>query len=297
MKTRIRIPILLLLMTTARLCGIAQQVDSVKLWPKDFVELEEEDRRVIATFKTTRIANGHSVQQTKKGVLDVRINHRFGRVDQGVNNFFGLDNAVTRIGFDYGITDYLMVGIGRSTLNKEYDGFAKIGLWNQQKKGFPVTINYLSAFYIVSEKFSIDKLEFANRLTYLNQLLIARKFNERLSLQIMPSLVHFNMTQYASESNTVAAMGAGGRYKLNKRLALTAEYYFVPRSQQRVQNYNPLTIGLDIETGGHVFQLFFSNASGITERSLLNSTLSRWEKGQLHFGFNISRVFTVAGRK
>lgn len=263
----------------------------------DFIQLERKKEKVTATFKTTRIANGHTVEQCKPGVLDVRINHRFGSISDGLNNFVGLDNAVTRIGFDYGITDDFMIGVGRSTLSKEYDAFAKYKIQAQKKEGFPVTINFLAALYIVTEKYNIDKLAFANRLTYLGQVLVARKFSERLSLQLMPTVLHFNMTNYDDETNTIVSAGVGGRYKLNKRLALTAEYYFVPASFERRNNYNPLTIGLDIETGGHVFQLFFSNASGISERSLFTNTVSSWQKGQLHFGFNISRVFTVKGRK
>ncbi len=263
---------------------------------EDFIQLKD-ILETIATFKTTRIANGHTVEQVKEGVLDVRINHRFGRISDGVANFFGLDNAVTRIGFDYGIKDYLMVGAGRSTLNKEYDGFVKIKLLGQSKASTPVTVNYLAAGYIVSEKINIEKLAFLNRVSYLHQLLVARKFSEKLSVQVMPTFVHFNMTSYAAEKNSIVALGVGARYKLTKRLALTGEYFYIPENFRRQRNYNPLTIGLDIETGGHVFQLFFANATGISERSLFANTLSQWAKGQIHFGFNISRVFTVKSKK
>lgn len=251
------------------------------------------DHHVTATFKTTRIANGHTVEQCKPGVLDMRINHRFGRISDGVHNFFGLDNAVTRIGFDYGINDYLMVGIGRSTLNKEYDGSVKVRIWRQTKGGIPVTVSYLTGAAIVTEKNRVENLPFFNRVTYLHQVLVARKFSENLSLQLMPVFMHFNMTALASEKNSIGAAGIGGRYKISKRNALTFEYYYVPTGFRRAGNRNPLTIGWDIETGGHVFQLFFSNASGISERSLFTATHSQWAKGQLHFGFNLSRVFTV----
>jgi len=270
----------------------AQEQDTIG-FDEDLSYLDDLNNQVTATFKTTRIANGHTVEQCKVGVLDLRINHRFGRLSDGLYNFLGLDNAVTRIGFDYGITDYLMAGIGRSTLNKEYDGFAKIRVLRQTKTAVPVTVNYLAGVYLVTEKNSVENLSFFNRVTYLHQLLVARKFNEKLSLQLMPTLLHFNMTSVASEKNTMGALGFGGRYKISKRTALTVEYYYVPEPFKREKNVDPLTIGLDIETGGHVFQLFFSNASGISERSLFTNTLSKWEKGQLHFGFNISRVFTL----
>lgn len=278
--------------------AVAQAQDSTIINKEDdFVQLTDPKEEVTATFKTTRIANGHTVELCKTGVLDVRINHRFGRINEGVNSFFGLDNAVTRIGFDYGVTDYLMAGVGRSTLNKEYDGFVKLKLLKQRKTKIPVTVSYLAGVYIVSEKYAIKDLAFFNRVTYLHQLLVARKFSDKLSLQVMPTLLHFNATSVASEENTIVAFGFGGRYKISKRAALTVEYHFVPEKFKRENNFDPLTIGIDIETGGHVFQMFFSNASGISERSLFTSTTSQWSKGQLHFGFNISRVFTVKGKK
>lgn len=293
MRTLYKLSVMMLLVRMGGIPAYGQVADPAKSIPDDFVEIRETNNDVVSIFKTSRIANGHSVKQITKGVLDVRINHRFGRINNGINNFFGLDNAVTRIGFDYGVTDYFMVGIGRSTLNKEYDAFGKILLLRQKKVRAPVTVDYLAGLYIVTEKYNVDKLAFGNRLTYLNQLLVARKFKERLSLQLMPTLIHFNMTQYTGETNTLAALGFGGRYKLTKRLALTAEYYFIPDKFKRQDNNDPLTIGLDIETGGHVFQLFFSSAAGVSERSLVTNTLSQWQKGQLHFGFNISRVFTM----
>lgn len=272
---------------------VSSSVNAQDEWDDDLSHLDDLNNKTTATFKTTRVATGHSVEQVKKGVLDFRINHRFGRVSDGFNNFFGLDNAVTRIGADYGITDYLMIGAGRSTLNKEYDAFAKVKILGQTTKKAPVTVNYLAGIYIVAEKIPVEDLAFFNRVSYTHQLLVARKFNDKLSIQLIPTLTHFNMTGTADETNTIFAMGIAGRFKLTKRLALTAEYYYVPENMKRYSNFNPLTIGLDIETGGHVFQLFFSNATGINERSLFTNTYSQWEKGQVHFGFNISRVFTL----
>ncbi len=281
------------LLSLASALFLSWNVNAQDEWDDDLSHLDDLNNKTTATFKTTRVATGHSVEQVKTGVLDFRINHRFGRVSDGFKNFFGLDNAVTRIGADYGITDYLMVGVGRSTLNKEYDGFAKVKLLSQSKKKSPVTVNYLAGMYVVSETIPVSDLAFFNRVSYTHQVLVARKFNDKLSIQIMPTLTHFNMTATADESNTIFAMGLAGRYKLTKRLALTAEYYYVPETMKRNSNYNPLTIGLDIETGGHVFQLFFSNATGISERSLFTNTYSQWGKGQIQFGFNISRVFTL----
>lgn len=269
------------------------QMSAQDEWEKQVNEMEQQTQETTATFKTTRLASSQTIEQVKAGVLDFRINHRFGRFSDGFDNFFGLDNAVTRIGFDYGITDYLMVGVGRSTLNKEYDGFGKVKILGQKGSKMPITLDYLLAASVVAEKYPVPNIDFFNRVSYINQLLIARKFNDKLSLQLMPTYVHYNMTQFPEEKNDLFAVGLGGRFKLTRRTALTLEYLYVPNNMKRNNNYNPLTIGLDVETGGHVFQLFVSNASGLTERSLFTASTSQWTKGELHFGFNISRVFTV----
>lgn len=254
-----------------------------------------------ATFKTTRIANGHSIENVGKGILDIRINHRFGSLDGGFNEFFGLDNAVTRLGADYGINDWLMIGIGRSTYMKEADGFLKVRLLRQTDDNkMPISISYLGAASVQGVKQLQNpagtEYPFSNRLGFVNQLLIARKFSSEFSLQLMPTHVHNNFVLYANEPNDIFALGAGGRLKLSKRLALTAEYYHQFGDRMR-DSRNSFTLGLDIETGGHVFQLMFSNSTGVSERSVIGGTTERWDKGQIHFGFNISRVFTVVRPK
>lgn len=254
-----------------------------------------------ATFKTSRIANGHSIENVGKGILDVRINHRFGSVDGGFKEFFGLDNAVTRLGADYGVTDWLMVGIGRSTYMKEVDGFVKAKILRQTDDNkMPISLSYMGGISVQGVKLvepptGVD-YPFSNRLGYVNQLLLARKFSNALSLQLMPTHVHNNFLQYRDEPNDIFALGVGGRVKLSNRLALTAEYYYQVGDRLR-NSTNSLTIGLDIETGGHVFQLMFSNSTGVSERSVIGGTTELWDKGQIHFGFNISRVFTVVRPK
>jgi hypothetical protein len=262
---------------------------------------------VSSTFKATRIVNGSSVENLGAGVLDFRISHRFGRLDEGGQNFFGLDNATTRIGLDYGINKYLMIGLGHNTLNKEDDGFIKVRLLRQQKKGVPVTISYVGAISVQTTKApnlpaaDSNKWFFSNRLYYAHQLLIARKFSDRVSLQIMPTLVHYNLVDSSKFSNNTFAIGIGGRIKLNRRIALTGEYYYRVNNADLLVNgqptYNALSIGIDIETGGHVFQMMITNSQGMTERTAIGQTTESWEKGALHFGFNISRVFTIVKPK
>lgn len=260
---------------------------------------------VSSTFKATRIINSSSVENLGAGVLDFRISHRFGRLDEGAENFYGLDNATTRIGLDYGVTKWLMVGLGHSTLNKEDDGFAKVKLLRQQKHGMPITVSYAGSVSVQTTKApkvpDSTKWYFSNRLYYTNQLLIARKFNERVSVQLMPTLVHFNLVDSTKFANNTFAMGIGGRIKLNKRIAVTAEYYYrVNNADLTVQGsktYNSLSVGIDIETGGHVFQLMLTNSQGLTDRTSVGQTTESWSKGALHFGFNISRVFTIVKPK
>ncbi|HTN46240.1 MAG TPA: DUF5777 family beta-barrel protein [Flavipsychrobacter sp.] len=254
-----------------------------------------------ATFKTTRIANAHSIENLGKGILDFRINHRFGKLNDGFKEFFGLDNAVTRIGFDYGITDWLMVGIGRSSFMKEYDGFVKARILRQKdNRGTPVSLSYVGAISAQTMEVNVPtgrEYYFSNRLAYLNQLLIARKFNSWLSLQLMPTHLHYNLVDYRTEKNDVFALGLGGRLKVSKRIALTGEYYYVPEDFKRRGSKNSLTFGIDIETGGHVFQLMFSNSTGVSERAVIGQTTGLWDKGDIHFGFNISRIFTIVKPK
>jgi hypothetical protein len=138
---------------------------------------------------------------------------------------------------------------------------------------------------------------FTNRLYYVNQLLIARKMNRWLSLQLMPTHIHYNLVPNTVEPNNTLALGLGGRVKISNRIALTGEYYY-RFDEAKLSGYqNALSFGVDIETGGHVFQLLFTNCSTITERAFIGQTLDSWSKGDVHFGFNISRVFTIVKPK
>ena len=255
-----------------------------------------------ATFKATRIIDGSSVENLGAGVLDFRISHRFGDLSSGTQNFFGLDNATTRIGIDYGITKWLMVGIAHNVLNKEDDGFLKVKILKQAKHSMPFTLSYVGATSIQttptpSLPVATDKWLFSNRLYYTNQLLLARKFSRSISLQLMPTVVHYNIVDSTKFSNNTIAIGAGGRIKINKRIAVTGEYYYRVTNANLLVNgqhtYNSFSVGIDIETGGHVFQLLVTNSQGLTERTFIGQTTDSWSKGALHFGFNISRVFTV----
>ncbi len=260
---------------------------------------------VSATFKATRIINGSSVENLGAGVLDFRISHRFGDLNAGAQNFFGLDNATTRIGLDYGITKWLMIGLGHSVFNKEDDGFVKIKLLKQATTGMPITLSYAGS---ISDQTTPapslpagDTWPYSNRLSYTNQILIARKFSEAVSFQISPTIVHYNLVDSTKYSNNTIAIGVGGRVKVSKRIAITGEYYYRITNANMLYNgqatYNSLSLGIDIETGGHVFQLMFTNSQGLTDRTFIGQTTDSWSKGAIHFGFNISRVFTIVKPK
>ena len=261
--------------------------------------LEEEETidYIYATFKANRIINLHSVENTAKGVLDVKISHRFGFINGGFSELFGLDQASIRIGADYGITNWLMVGFGRSSFEKTYDGFAKVKLVRQSKgkKKMPFTASFMASTAIKTIEFQDPDREnyFSSRMYYVFQGLIGRKFNESLSLQLSPTLVHRNLVRTSSEANDVLSLGVGGRIKLNKRLSLNAEYIYVLPDQLAPGYRNSFSIGVDIETGGHVFQLHFTNSTSMIEKGFITETIGNWGDGGIHFGFNVSRVFTV----
>lgn len=264
-------------------------------------EMKKEEKAVInyatATFKTTRLINGHTVENVGKGVLDVKISHRFGNLNAGGYELFGLDNATMRMGIDYGITRYLMVGIGRSTFEKTYDGYFKLKLLRQSsgRRKMPITLSYVPTIALKSLKYEDPERKnyYTSRLSFTHQLIIGRKFSEGTSIQLMPTVVHQNLVALAQEPNDMYAIGIGGRQKLSKRVSLNVEYYYQLPDYKLTGTTNSLSVGFDIETGGHVFQFHFTNSQGMNERGFIAGTKGKWEKGDILFGFNISRVFTV----
>jgi hypothetical protein len=260
-------------------------------------ELSKQDSAVTvpvsATFKSTRIVNGHSVETMKKKHLDFRISHRFGRLNSGAYQFFGLDQATMRMGFEYGITDDFMVGVGRSTSQKVYDFFGKLKVLKQSEgvKNVPVSVTLFGGMGIATVN---RELEFQDKLYYTAQVLVARKFGERLSLQLSPTFLHRNKPEVLGDEKVLLALGIGGRYKLSKRVSLNGEYFYTAREKNTVNApyYDSMSFGVDIETGGHVFQLHFTNSLGMIEKQFIGETTGTWGKGDIHYGFNISRTFS-----
>ena len=254
---------------------------------------DNEPMYVSYLFKGTKVVNGQSVELPAKGVLQFNIQHRFGTLNSGLYNFYGLDNAQVRLSFDYGIKDGLAVSIGRSSYLKTVDANSKIRLKRQVKDGFPLTIVINSAIYLKQWQYAQAQQEdflFTNQLSYTNQILLARKINRDLTLQLSPTIVHNNLVEINDEPNDKYSLGIGGRQKLTKRISLNAEYFY--QLNDKINN-NVLSLGFDIETGGHIFQLHLSNSSAMIDPEFITQTTGEWLKGDIYFGFNISRVFTL----
>jgi len=280
--------------------GIFAQDDLMNILDKNTTK---ETNYTTATFKSTRVLNGHSIERMQEGQLDVRISHRFGTLNSGGYNFFGLDQSNIHLGLEYGITNWLMVGVGRSEFEKTFDGFAKFSILRQSTgaKEMPVSVSVVTSIALKTQKWPDQTRTnyFTSRLAYVGQVLVARKISQGLSVQLTPAYLHLNLVATELDPNDIFAMGAGARFKLTKRISLNGEYYYIanPKKNFSTQIYNPLSLGFDIETGGHVFQLFFTNSLGMTEKQFLGATTGSWKKGDIHFGFNISRVFTLKKHK
>lgn len=254
------------------------------------------------TFNGSRIVNGHSLETQEKGILEFLLSHRFGRVNGSLYQLFGLDQASMRMGFEYGITNSLTLGLGRSTVGKEYDFYAKFQFLYQKegKKSFPFSATWLSTITINTLKNNDPNREpyyFTHRLAFANQLMIGRKFSERFSLMIMPTHVHFNFVEKKTDQNDIFSLGMAAKVQVSKVFAINVEFYYTPLDQLSTAQYHSLSIGVDINTGNHLFQIHLSNARGMIEKAFIGQTTGNWLKGDVHIGFNMIRTFKLLGRR
>lgn len=282
---------------------------SPKLFSQDSTELisllgkdKPQKEYVYGAFKSPRVIMSHSIEMLRPGVLDFRILHRFGRINGGGYEFFGLDGPATvRLGLDYGVTNDLTVGIGRSTYNKEIDGFIKYRIIHQATGpgALPFSLVAVAGSTVTTLKWNDPTRAnyFSSRVAYYGQAIIGRKFSEGLTLQLIPSILHRNLVPTVNDPNDLYAVGIGGRIKLSRRVSLNADYHYVVNPNNAAGFHNPLSIGFDLETGGHVFQLHFTNSKGMNERAFLANTEYSWGKGDIFFGFNISRSFQIKKKK
>ena len=247
------------------------------------------------TFKSVKLINSPTIRMPREDQLIFVLSHRFGYLNSGFSDLFGLDNASARFGFEFGLTKKLALGVGRSTYKRNYDFYGKYALLQQSSgaKNIPLSISVIQSANISSAKWPDDgrKYLFAHRMSYSTQFLLARKFNDHLSLQLMPTYIHRNLVPKVVNQNDVLSVGIGGRYRLNSWIALTAEYYHLLPGETANNFINPLSIGVDLETSGHVFQLFFTNAASVYEAGYVAETTDRWRDGNIRFGFNLTRTF------
>ncbi len=272
---------------------------SLNIWAQEDDLLSELEAQAVPdktfefpAFKAMKIANLQSTKVAEGGDLYMYVSHRFGSLQDGFSTFYGLDNANTKIQMLYGIVDGFQVSLSRESLRKTFAGSAKIKIKGQSGR-FPLA---LSAYSTVNYNSVISKIQYPNidavdRLSYVTQLLVTRRFSDKLSLELAPTYGRQNIVFETGQDHDVFALGFGGRYKLNKRISLNADYIY---NFNRVENSiykDPLTIGIDIETGGHVFQLLFTNAQSTNEPSFISNGEGDWLEGNIFFGFNIVRVF------
>lgn len=257
---------------------------------KDLDSTQVEPTYSTATFKALQLVTLQTTKMAAKKEFYFVVSHRFGTVKDGFDSFFGLDNATTKLGGIYGVTDWLSVSLSRHTLNKMYETGVKYRM-ARQDANFPVDIVGYSVADINTflEKDQYPGLEFKHRMTYVQQLLVSRKLSEKLSLELVPSFIHKNLYNPAIENDNQFSFGGGGRYKITKRLSVNLEYMHNFDTPDFYKN--PLSVGLDIETGGHVFQLIFTNSQAMSESGYLTNASGDWGKGDFFFGFNLYRVF------
>ncbi|MBL7874978.1 MAG: hypothetical protein JNL53_04910 [Cyclobacteriaceae bacterium] len=255
----------------------------------------EENVYTLSTFKGTRLVNGQTIETKGNGELEFIFAHRFGAINGGIYELFGLDQAFVRLGLEYGITDRLGVGIGRNSVDKTIDSYLRYKALRQSER-VPITITAFGNAAVQTSPKKEDAtfdITLQDRMSYTGQILIARKFSSMLSLQIMPTMVHKNTVDQSIENNDQFALGLGGRLKVSRSVSLTSEYYYRFNVPDQNPYYNSLGFGIDIETGGHVFQLVMTNSRGLTERAFITETTGEFFDGDIHLGFNVTRTFQV----
>tara|TARA_R110002012_G_scaffold9716_4_gene45032 strand:+ start:3757 stop:4653 length:897 start_codon:yes stop_codon:yes gene_type:complete len=259
----------------------------------------EGDNEVIASFKSTRLLIGQSTERVKKSQLHFRISHVFGKI-KGIDNFFGLDQINNmHFSLEYGLTDYIQLGVARSNKpDKTYSNSIKVSALRQRSgsKSFPFALSYFGSLDIKTREYFPEARNnnFSGRLEYVNQLLISRKFSEKLSLQLSPTLVYRNLTETQEDPNAIYSIAVGGRYLISRSISINGEYYYtLPTFDAHSARKNTLALGLDIETGGHVFQLFFTNAFALHPGKFAINQSGNFFNRDINFGFSILREFSL----
>lgn len=270
--------------------AISQELDSI-------MESENVDKteKIFATFKGTRIMNGHSVETRENGVLEFLITHRFGPINSGFEEFFGLDEANIRLALEYSITDELTIGLGRSSYEKTYDSFLKYRALYQKSgaKNFPFSLTLFGSAAVKTLNNNQQDLNFEDKLTYVGQVLIARKISPSVSFQLAPTYIHFNRVPSSIDPNDMFALGFGTRVNVSKRIAINGEYFYNFNPLESVDTKDSFALGISIGTGGHIFQLLVTNSRPMIEKGFIAETTGDFFDGDIRLGFNISRAFQL----
>lgn len=289
--------LLIICITLSSILSLIAQPDDLAKMMEEEMSKDVEPDYATATFKTTRLINGHTVENVAGGVLDMRLSHRFGAINTGINQFYGLDVATMRVALEYGINRWLTIGGGRSTYEKTYDSFLKTKILRQSKGSriMPITLSYLASMQTITVPYSDpDRINFfTSNMFFVHQLIIGRKFSESFSFQLSPTLVHRNLVDSISSPNDLLSIGVGGRMKLSRRTSVNIEYFYQLPMFKDAGSQNVLSIGFDIETGGHVFQLCFTNSPYMIEKAFIHQNTGSWKAGDIIGGFNLSRNFTI----
>ncbi len=257
---------------------------------------EEQPEYAVNTFFTTRVINGQSIENPYPGDLIFIISHHFGRLNQGAYELWGLDQATIRLGLEYGVSDRLAVSVGRSSYEKTFDGFIKYKLLRQQSgvRNVPVTLSLFSGAYLKSLKWPEGSdFEFRHRMSYVQQAMIARQFSRQVSLQLTPAWVHHNLVPTTDDPADYFVLGMGGRWRFSDWAGISLEYFYRFQEPESYDTYNSFAVGVDLDTGGHVFQLHFTNSQPMFESGFLSDTKGDFLDGDIYFGFHITRTFTL----
>jgi hypothetical protein len=283
-------------------------VFSSQLFAQDLMDMLDkgstpQTNYAYATFKTTRVVLGQSIESPAKGTLQFLVEHNFGKLNEGAYAMWGLDQSTVRLGLEYGIKDWLSVSMGRSSYQKTFDGSVKVKILRQSTgaRNMPFSLSLYGGAMLNSLKWTDQtrKNYYTSRLSYLAQVLIARKFSNAFSVQLTPTYIHKNLVPLRTDRNDQLSIGIGGRYKVAQRTSLNAEYFyqipgFINSDPVSGAEYrNCLSLGVDLETGGHVFQFRLTNAQPMFERAFITETTSKWSDGGIFLGFTINRVFTI----
>lgn len=249
------------------------------------------------TFKSSRVVIGQSVENPPNGALSVLISHHFGALNEGSYTLFGLDEASTRIGLEYGLTDFMAVGIGRSTYDKTFDGYLKFRILRQSKgkRKMPLSLSVFGNMAVNTLKLDNPEAKdyFDARLSYCTEIILARKFGKVFSLQVSPEWTHWNLVATSADHNNIFSIGGGVSFRISELISINGEYHYLLPDQHLNSNVNSFSISCDIKTGQHVFQLFFTNSQADFEQAFITQTTDKWANGYIYFGFNIHRLFTV----